>query len=152
MRKPTSVRAAVGLGLIAGGLLWNSPAQSCSAFRGFRLEAITKATLVFRGQVVDYSLVYRPEGSRFATITFKIVDVYRGDRYDTLTLSWPNSTFALPETWRRPTDLVVAAVPNGDRASLYGQPLGVLQESCSEPFLLKDTEELRAKVRALLGQ
>src|SRR5688500_6838369 len=55
VRKTNFLTSGIALGLVAGGLLLNSPAQSCAVFRPFRLEAIKNAAMVFRGLVVDYS-------------------------------------------------------------------------------------------------
>ena len=76
--------------------------------------------------------------------------MYRGDCRDTLRLSWRNSTFELPRTWHRPKELIVAAEPNVP-PDVFQEPFGVLQEACSSPFLLNDTEENRKKVGALVG-
>jgi hypothetical protein len=127
--------------------LLSSPAWSCAAFQDFRIEAIKDATLVFRGRVVDYS---PPNKKRIATIALRIVEMYRGDRRHTLRLSWRNSTFELPRTWDQPKELIVAAEPNV-APDVFQDPFGVLQEACSSPFLLDDTEQNRKKVRALVG-
>ena len=121
------IRAAVALGLVVGALLLNSPARSCAVFNPFRLEAIRNAPIVFKGQVVDYSLVRHPQGFDFATFTFKIVETYRGDVYDMLKLSWLNETFGLPKKWDIP-DLIVAAIPSSH--PFLGVPFSVFQETC----------------------
>jgi hypothetical protein len=149
MKKTNVCTSGIALGLVAGGLLLNSPVQSCALFQPFRLEAIKNATMVFRGLVVDYS----PRiGASPASIEFKIIEVYRGDRYDTLKLSWPNETFETPRAWNGPTELIVGAMPNQMPSALSNERLAVFQEPCSTAFLLEDTAATRDKVRALIGR
>jgi hypothetical protein len=149
MKKLTFARAAIALGLVAGVLLLNSPAQSCAVFRPFRFEAIKNATLVFKGRVVDYS----PRiGKAPATITFKIIEMYRGDRYDTLKLTWPNETFGTPLTWDHSPEAIVAAIRNPLPPALSKEQFAVFQETCSSAFLLEDTAATREKVRALISR
>ena len=143
-------RAAIAVSVVGTALLLSSPAQSCTVYQNFRLEAIKNASVVFRGRVVDYTVARDPR-FRFATIGFKLVELYRGEWSDPLRLAWYNSTFQLPATWHQSPDAIVAAVPN-PYPTASNERLAVLQEACSSPFLLEDTPKIRDKVRALVAR
>lgn len=138
-------------------MLVNSSAWSCIMARPFRLEAIRNAPIIFSGRVIDY--LPRSVTGGPATIEFEMIEVYRGDRDDTVRLSWSNETFGIPATWPYAPEVIVAAKPNPYRnrteprmVAWAKEHLVVFQESCSVPFFLADTPQIRAKVRALIGQ
>ena len=132
--------------LAASLFAMTAPAHACLILRELKLEAaVERATVIFRGQIVNYT-----PGERIgpAKIAFTVEEALLGRLPDHVDVLWTNGTLATPKEWRGSKDRIVAvtARPGMDGVS----QLHVIQEPCSIPFMFEDTEQSREMVRKLV--
>jgi hypothetical protein len=129
------------------------PAQACIVMQPFDFAYIKHADAVFSGKLLQYRRV-SPDGpgvlSEYGLLTVRVGEVFRGEVSDTVQLTWHNSTFGMPERMDRRGPLLFAATGPG-RSDGTQDELLVLQQPCSDPFILPYSRENADEVRASLA-
>ncbi|WP_296817583.1 hypothetical protein [Brevundimonas sp.] len=146
------------------GLALGQPAAACFVEAPTVLEDVRLADVVVVGRVTEYSII-RPLRSarlpRYARIELQVDEVLVGDAPETLTMTWVNSTFGIPEAIGEGPFLIALRAPTSDAPPLRGpsatifptpepELLTILQAPCAQPFLFDASSEESEVVRLLL--
>jgi hypothetical protein len=125
---------------LAGLLTSVDSTFACPGAQKFEYSYFAKADVIFRGKIDRYEKT----SSNQAEIVFFVLQTLLGHEQQHWTALWVNSTYAVPENWIGPVDVIVGLV------KLPGSELGrmeVLQKACSSPNIVSDTAANLANIR-----
>lgn len=130
------------------------------------LTEVQYADVVVIGRVVGYQpVVEREKGfwNKYARFSIDVDEVLIGNPPKSISVTWDNSTFAMPKQMK-PGPLVIALrnprsdLPPSGRATTEApanpetQPMTVLQSPCAPPFIFdassKEAQDVRRLVKA----
>lgn len=147
------------------GLALGQPAAACLVEAPTILEDVLLADVVVVGRVSEYSVIRPLRSARlpgYARIELQVDEVLVGNAPQTLTMTWVNSTFGIPEAIGDGPFLIALRAPTsaapplrGPSATIFRTPepelLTILQAPCARPFLFDALSEESEVVRQLLG-
>lgn len=147
-------------------------ATACATLHEQDLNYLSNAQIVVRARMISYQPVFDPElqerrrkfrealsknggeqlvgklSDRSANgirITFEVVEMISGSPpLDNLEANWVHSTYAMPERWEGPENVIVGLRAAIDR---HGMPfVQLVQQPCAPAMILEDTPDNRKAV------
>lgn len=151
-----------GLAILAVSVALNvSPAASCQTESALNLDDVRWAAVVIEGSVSKFDVI-RDAAARYALINIDVTRTLKGESRSSWKFYWANSSFAFSDSWDYGDPIIIAAFrpqpPNSEYwygGSHEDRPdlLHVMQQACSEPFILPSTEENKSNLqRAIESQ
>lgn len=138
------------------------PANACEMHAPFDINDAENADLVVIGNIENYRLLPFRGSSKADYAQFDVVvdKVIHGKSASAITVNWPNSTFALPESLPSGSMLIALGRPmlttTGNAASRAlhdGKSYSLVQAACSGPVILNPTPEVvEAMLKVLQGE
>ena len=121
-------------------VILSGPASACQIPATFRVSDVALGPIVVVAEVTDYRM-----GNHGGRLTLDVTEVLKGRSPGHLTVRWGFSLAETPpETWdRRPRRVIVALSPDG-------QAFDLVVETCGQAWLVPDTPEARAEIKAAL--
>jgi hypothetical protein len=120
--------------------LLSTPAGACAVAEDFSVSDVALGPVVVVATLTDYRIA---QGQAF--LTLDVTDVWKGSAPDHLTARWGISMAEQPpQAWDRSTAVIAALTPNATRFDL-------VVEICGSAWLVPDTPEARAEIRAALA-
>jgi hypothetical protein len=155
--RPTIAALFVAMTLAA------SPVHACIVIVSVELTDIEYADVVVVGRIGHYEIVGDPDriGS-YAKFDVLVDEVLLGNAAQKISVTWDNSTFAIPKTAPSGSLLIALRDPGSEMpplrstGTIFPSPrsdlLTVLQASCSSPFMLASGSEEAKSIRQMLDR
>ena len=137
---------------IFAAVLAATPAQACRMDRPIDLQDVRMAEIVVVGRISNYRIVRSGRPPRamasYARFDIQVEEVLLGTAPRRMTVSWYNSTFALPD--QLATGPLLFALRRTTEQVGSRPPVTVLQRPCSSPFMFEARSTQARQLRRLL--
>ena len=121
-------------------MVLSQPADACAVAEPFAVADIALGPVVVVAEVTDYRI-----GNQGGRLTLDVAEVWKGSAPGHLTARWTVRMAEIPpETWDGRPHQIIAAL------AFDGQGFDLMVEICGSAWLVPDTPETRAEIRAAL--